>query len=87
MKEVIHLLVRRGFAITETDSNGYNPLMIALRDADCEPYIIKELISAGASLNRLTLDDASNTSYHCNKYCRHLNIQCLKPSLCCTSRR
>ena len=35
--------------------------MIALRDADCDPYIFKELISAGASLKRLTLD-ASNAA-------------------------
>ena len=35
--------------------------MIALRDTDCDPYIFKELISAGASLKRLTLD-ASNAA-------------------------
>ena len=62
IREVIAVLVRQGSNIVEADSNGYDPLMTALMDRDCEPYIIEELLSAGAKATKLTLDDGSNAA-------------------------
>jgi ankyrin repeat protein len=60
--ETIQVLVDHGFDICETDSNGYDPLMVALRDPDCELYILEELIAAGARPDRSTIDDQSNAA-------------------------
>ena len=60
MRNCIRVLVDRGYAISEKDSSGYDCLKIALRDCDCESYIIEELFSAGAPLTGSSLDDASN---------------------------
>lgn len=62
MKNVMEILVGQGSNILEMDSNGYDPLMTALRDPDCEAYVIQELLCAGAQANRLTLDDGSNAA-------------------------
>ena len=42
------------------DSDGYDFLMTALRDPDCEAYVVQEQFCAGAQADRLTLDDGSN---------------------------
>ncbi|KAG4433058.1 hypothetical protein IFR05_011452 [Cadophora sp. M221] len=60
--ETVQVLVDHGFEICATDANGYDPIMVALRDPDCELYIPEELITAGAQLNRSTFDDQSNAA-------------------------
>jgi ankyrin repeat protein len=62
IRDTIKVLVENGFDICETDSNGYDPILVALRDSNCEGYIIEELIAAGARLDRSTFDDQSNAA-------------------------
>ena len=61
-KETINVLVREGCDVQEIGDDGYDPLMTALRDPDCEAYIIEELLDAGAQPTKLTLDDGSNAA-------------------------
>lgn len=53
--------------------------MVALRDCDCESYIIEELISAGASLTGVSSDDASNNAHITarNAFDRRYNVSSL----------
>jgi ankyrin repeat protein len=58
----IRVLVDHGLNILDTDTNGYGPLLVALRDPDCDSYIVEELLSAGAVANSVTFDDHSNAA-------------------------
>ncbi|KAL6722381.1 hypothetical protein ACLMJK_001488 [Lecanora helva] len=79
MKEKMNVFTRYGHTIHEADSNGYDPLLTALRDADCEAYVIEELLKAGAQPDRLTLDDDSNAAVLCarNSIVRRHNVSSL----------
>ena len=79
MKETIDVLIHYGQTIQEADSNGYDPLMTALTDADCEAYVIEELLKAGAQTNKLTLDDGYSAAILCarNSIIRRHNISSL----------
>lgn len=48
LKETVGVLDERGYNINDADVNGYDPLKVALSNADCESYIIEELLIAGA---------------------------------------
>lgn len=48
LKKTIRVLDERGYNINETDFIGNDPITVALSNCDCEPYIIEELILAGA---------------------------------------
>ena len=48
LKKTLRVLDERGYNINETDFHGRDPITVALSDADCESYIIEELLLAGA---------------------------------------
>ena len=79
MREVMDFLVHQGSDILEADSNGYDPLLTALKDPDCEAYVIEELLSAGAKATRLTVDDGSNAAILAarNSFSRRYNVSSL----------
>lgn len=79
LKEVMEVLVHQGSNILEADSNSYDPLMVALRDPDCEAYIIEELLTAGAKATKLTVDDGSNAAILAarNSIARRYNVSSL----------
>jgi ankyrin repeat protein len=62
VKDTIKVLLEHGYDINETDSSGYEPIMIALLDLNCEIYILEELMAAGARLDRSTTDHQSNAA-------------------------
>ena len=79
MRKVMDVLVGRGSNIRETDTNGCDPLMIALKNPDCDPYIIEELLSAGALATTLTSDTGFNAAVLAarNALARRYNVSSL----------
>ncbi|RYP33042.1 hypothetical protein DL767_004953 [Monosporascus sp. MG133] len=80
LKETISLLVNRGFNINDADADGYNPLLVALTDPDCEAYIIEELLSAGADATPITSDYDTNAAVIAARCCisRRYSVSCLR---------
>ncbi|KAL8710938.1 MAG: hypothetical protein Q9220_004537 [cf. Caloplaca sp. 1 TL-2023] len=62
LKETLRIITTYGHDVNETDPNGYNALMIALRDHDCETYVVRCLLEAGARADLTSTDDGSNTA-------------------------
>lgn len=60
LKETIQVLVRKGYNINDTNADGNDPLKVALSNADCESYIIEELLNAGALPSQRTLETQEN---------------------------
>ncbi|KAK0707025.1 hypothetical protein B0T26DRAFT_680607 [Lasiosphaeria miniovina] len=48
LQETIDVLVLRGLDINAVDSLGQTPLFVAVKNIDLEPYILEELLRAGA---------------------------------------
>lgn len=48
LKETIRLATERGYSINDTNAEGCDLITEALTDADCDSYIIEELLAAGA---------------------------------------
>ena len=48
LKETIRVLAGKGYSINDTNTDGDDPLKVALSNADCDSYIIEELLIAGA---------------------------------------
>jgi len=48
LKETIRVLTKKGYSINDTNAEGYDPITVALGNVDCESYIVKELLVAGA---------------------------------------
>ncbi|KAL8693855.1 MAG: hypothetical protein Q9218_001411 [Villophora microphyllina] len=63
LEETLAVVSQYGYDINEVDPNNYNALMIALSDCDCEPYIIRGLLRAGARTDLVTEDDESNLAH------------------------
>lgn len=55
LRETIRVLSDAGMDINGLDSYGQTPLLLAVKNMDLEPYILEELLSAGASTG--TMED------------------------------
>ena len=60
--QTLRVMLEHGFNIQEVDSGGYDALMIALREAECQPYVIEELLKAGATADKKALNDNANAA-------------------------
>ncbi|KAL9485261.1 hypothetical protein ACSS6W_004050 [Trichoderma asperelloides] len=79
LKETISLLTTRGFDINIVTRDGINPLLIALTDPDCEPYIIEELLDAKADAGAIDASQNSNAAIIATQGCitRRYKVSCL----------
>ncbi|KAI1399456.1 hypothetical protein F4819DRAFT_488563 [Hypoxylon fuscum] len=50
LQETIRILINRGLDINALDSLGQTPLFVAVKNLDLEPYILEELLLAGAGV-------------------------------------
>ncbi|KAF7554598.1 hypothetical protein G7Z17_g2802 [Cylindrodendrum hubeiense] len=48
LQETLRILIDRGLDINVLDSHEETPLLVALKNLDLEPYVLEEMLSAGA---------------------------------------
>ena len=62
LDQTIAIIQDLGYDINELDPNGYNALMIVLRDCDCDTYIVECLLNAGSRTDLANFDYGSNAA-------------------------
>lgn len=79
LSDTIRVLVSHQLSINQMTPEGYSPLMVALRDADCDDYIIQALLDAGA-LPTQTTNNGENVLILATQGCisRRENVACLR---------
>ncbi|RSM12576.1 hypothetical protein CEP52_002345 [Fusarium oligoseptatum] len=78
LRETIQILKDEGMDINALDSEGQTPLLVAVKNMDLEPYILEELLSAGATTGPMDDDEEGNVVISAIICCGHRRFSAWK---------